>query len=301
MNPLPSRFPPSSLRVGGNNHAHHLVQKKGGGSWGDANRQLLLDVGIDPWLSRENLTWAPNGGGQHTGLRQQELNNRLTQVAGDLDGTIAALADWAIVSKQIGEQKLSSSAPAFDLAAWLDEFTTQVAEATIEAIDIVNESYSNCYAAVLMPDNGYVGVRLVVNTQEHVSTKLESMSGSQLTREYFEVSPAEFCRYEWQPFDRVNNMARALVGDFGDGEVWIEGVEDYDISPYIRDALVDAINRVQIPHRLRTTYRGDLLLGIGFADAGSNSEVDDVIIVSSQVNTEEWHNKVVQEWERLKR
>ncbi len=52
-------------------HAHHLGQKLGGGKAGATVRKILDDVGIDTYLSKHNLGWAPNAvKGQH-GLKPQ--------------------------------------------------------------------------------------------------------------------------------------------------------------------------------------------------------------------------------------
>jgi len=57
---------------------------------------MLEEVGLNPELARENLTWAKNKiPGQHGGGPQQDLNTRLKSVRGDPAGVKQVLADWA--------------------------------------------------------------------------------------------------------------------------------------------------------------------------------------------------------------
>jgi hypothetical protein len=79
-------------------HAHHLVQK---GKAGLANQAILNEVGIDPLLSRHNLTWAPlNARGQHGRVPQAQLNALLDDVRGDRAEVISVLQEWATISKE---------------------------------------------------------------------------------------------------------------------------------------------------------------------------------------------------------
>ena len=80
-------------------HAHHLVEKRGGGEFGEINREILSEVGIDPFLARENLTWAPNVTGQHGADAQNELTERLLPVRGDKNRIIQVLKDWAEIAR----------------------------------------------------------------------------------------------------------------------------------------------------------------------------------------------------------
>ncbi|MEM9383909.1 MAG: hypothetical protein AAGA68_02540 [Pseudomonadota bacterium] len=80
-------------------HAHHLVEKVGRGEFSARSREILAEVGIDPLLARENLTWAPNVAGQHGTGPQRELMTRLEAVRGDRRSIIKVLEDWAVVSK----------------------------------------------------------------------------------------------------------------------------------------------------------------------------------------------------------
>lgn len=84
-------------------HAHHLVEKIGGGASGEANRAILREVGINPTLARENFTSAPNKvTGQHGEIPQAELNRRLEAVKGDRTAIEAVLRDWATVCQSRG-------------------------------------------------------------------------------------------------------------------------------------------------------------------------------------------------------
>lgn len=80
-------------------HAHHLVEKVGRGPFSATNREILSEVGINPLLARENLTWAPNVAGQHGTGPQRELMERLQEVRGDKDAIIEVLQDWAEIAK----------------------------------------------------------------------------------------------------------------------------------------------------------------------------------------------------------
>lgn len=77
-------------------HAHHLVEKVGGGAAGDANRASIKEVGINVRLDRRNLDWAPfQTKGVHGDAVQAELGMRLSPVKGDVSGTEKVLRDWA--------------------------------------------------------------------------------------------------------------------------------------------------------------------------------------------------------------
>lgn len=77
-------------------HAHHLVEKVGGGAAGDANRASIKEVGINVRLDRRNLDWAPfQTKGVHGDAVQAELGMRLSPVKGDASGTEKVLRDWA--------------------------------------------------------------------------------------------------------------------------------------------------------------------------------------------------------------
>ncbi|WP_299495139.1 hypothetical protein [uncultured Shewanella sp.] len=80
-------------------HAHHKVEKKGGRSVGERNRELLREVNIDPELSKHNLTWAPNVKGQHGIYPQTQLYEKLLKVKGDRQGMIKVLKEWDDISK----------------------------------------------------------------------------------------------------------------------------------------------------------------------------------------------------------
>jgi len=80
-------------------HAHHLVEKVGRGEFSATNREILREVGIDPLLARENLTWAPNVAGQHGTGPQRELMELLQPVRGDRDAIVQVLKDWAEIAK----------------------------------------------------------------------------------------------------------------------------------------------------------------------------------------------------------
>ena len=85
-------------------HAHHLVEKVGGGVAGAENRTILQEVGINPNLQRENFTWAPNKvKGQHGQIPQAELNRRLQPVRGNKEGIEQVLKEWAIECQNRGK------------------------------------------------------------------------------------------------------------------------------------------------------------------------------------------------------
>ncbi|MFL7026819.1 RHS repeat-associated core domain-containing protein [Enterovibrio norvegicus] len=79
-------------------HAHHMVEKAGGKQAGQLNRMLLSEVGIDPLLSKHNLTWAPNVTGQHGYAPQLELSKKLIAVRGDRNGILNVLREQREVS-----------------------------------------------------------------------------------------------------------------------------------------------------------------------------------------------------------
>lgn len=79
-------------------HAHHLVEKGSSSPAAIENRKILEEVGINPLLSRDNLTWAPNITGQHGAIPQGELLDKLSSVRGDKDGIIDVLKQWAKIS-----------------------------------------------------------------------------------------------------------------------------------------------------------------------------------------------------------
>ena len=80
-------------------HAHHLVEKGGMSEAAIENRLILKEVGINPLLSRENLTWAPNITGQHGSIPQGQLLNKLLPVRYDRDGVIGVLNEWAEIAR----------------------------------------------------------------------------------------------------------------------------------------------------------------------------------------------------------
>lgn len=80
-------------------HAHHLAEKVGGGSAGALNREILEEIGINPLLSKHNITWAPNVAGQHGFGPQSELLRRLLPVRGDRAGVVRVLGEWAEISR----------------------------------------------------------------------------------------------------------------------------------------------------------------------------------------------------------
>lgn len=85
-------------------HAHHLVEKIGGGVAGSQNRIILEEVGINPQLDRINFTWAPmNIKGQHGGMIQEVLNGRLKAVRGNREGIEKVLRDWAVECQNRGK------------------------------------------------------------------------------------------------------------------------------------------------------------------------------------------------------
>ena len=84
---------------GGTSHAHHLVEKKGESVVAEQNRQILREVGIDPYLARENLTWAPNVVGQHGLTPQRQLLQMLSPVRGNREGIIGVLRQWSDIAK----------------------------------------------------------------------------------------------------------------------------------------------------------------------------------------------------------
>lgn len=86
---------------GGDSHAHHLAEKGSHSPAAVENRQILSDVGLNPKLSRENLTWADNVTGQHGGPPQSQLLNKLRLARGDLDKVINALNEWAEIAKKV--------------------------------------------------------------------------------------------------------------------------------------------------------------------------------------------------------
>lgn len=79
-------------------HAHHLVQKRGGGAPGVLNRTILEEAGINPLLSRHNFGWAPNIAGQHGAVPQGELLQALLPVRGDRAAIINVLSEWRAIS-----------------------------------------------------------------------------------------------------------------------------------------------------------------------------------------------------------
>lgn len=79
-------------------HAHHQVEKIGGGAPGVLNRAILEEVGISPLLSRHNLDWAPNVAGQHGAGPQRQLLEALLPVRGDRTGIIDVLSNWKSIS-----------------------------------------------------------------------------------------------------------------------------------------------------------------------------------------------------------
>ena len=81
-------------------HAHHLVQKVGGGAAGARNRELLREVGINPLLGRENLAWAPNIKFQHGRNPQADLLAMLEPVRGNRVAIVEVLERWAEIARK---------------------------------------------------------------------------------------------------------------------------------------------------------------------------------------------------------
>ncbi|PSU93789.1 hypothetical protein C0W35_11325 [Photobacterium kishitanii] len=79
-------------------HAHHMVEKVGGKQAGQLNRMLLSEAGIDPLLSKHNLTWAPNVAGPHGYAPQLELFKKLIVVRRDRNGILNVLREQREVS-----------------------------------------------------------------------------------------------------------------------------------------------------------------------------------------------------------
>ncbi|WP_421849487.1 RHS repeat-associated core domain-containing protein [Marinomonas sp.] len=84
---------------GSPSHAHHLVEKASASDAAIDNRSILKEVGLDPNLSRENLTWAPNVAGQHGAGPQGELNKMLSEVRGNRTAIITVLSEWDKIAK----------------------------------------------------------------------------------------------------------------------------------------------------------------------------------------------------------
>jgi len=62
-------------------HAHHIVQKKGGGEFAEKSRELLLENGIDPFFGKENLVFAPNKFGNHSNSTAKKIFKTLKSAA----------------------------------------------------------------------------------------------------------------------------------------------------------------------------------------------------------------------------
>ena len=87
-------------------HAHHIVMKKGGGEWGVKSRSLLEKYGIDPYFGKENLTWAPNGKGNHTINTAESVYKTLEAAeSGGRAGIIDALEELGKTAAKGGFEK----------------------------------------------------------------------------------------------------------------------------------------------------------------------------------------------------
>jgi hypothetical protein len=95
---LGQRYPGKTIG-GGKTHAHHIVMQEGTGVAGQAaveeSQAILHQRGINPFLDRENLVWAPNNGYLRTDEYAKQVLLRLKRATQTKEGITTALKEIA--------------------------------------------------------------------------------------------------------------------------------------------------------------------------------------------------------------
>ena len=143
------------------------------------------------------------------------------------------------------------------------------------------------YSAVVYCDSGFVSVGAALNTQEWLKSKIDDPD-EPAKKEYLEVLAAEWKEFDFESFNELNNQIYKFFESVDESGI---DLKDLDITNLFTEVIVRAIQHVNFAQILKTTYEGDLLLGMQFADPSSD-QWQASLKVSEIVNTDIWHQKL---------
>lgn len=161
----------------------------------------------------------------------------------------------------------------------------------LAAVDALNaEGADDVYAVAIIANSGFFsGVGLVSNTVAHLSATQNRVNDSSLSPEYFQLSPAEWNRYEWDSFARTNEYLGQLEELYYEDELPFE--DDSAFGRFMAAAVVDVFRRLDLRQRVASQHGPSLYLGLGYSDP-AESERSLVLAVGEALNDEGWSERL---------
>lgn len=161
----------------------------------------------------------------------------------------------------------------------------------LAAVDALNtEGADDVYAVAIMANSGFfAGVGLVSNTIAHLTETQNRINDPSLSPEYFQLSPAEWNRYEWDSFARTNEYLGQLEELYYGDELPFD--DDGAFGRFMATAVVDVFRHLNLRQRVASQHGPSLYLGLGYSDP-AESERSLVLAVGEALNDQRWNERL---------
>lgn len=161
--------------------------------------------------------------------------------------------------------------------------------ALIASIEQLNSMHGDdaVYAVVVYCASGCASMGLAFNTQVWLEKKLAELEG-QDTQNYMQLHASQWqgLNFAYDAFSEINEKLDDIFEDLYEADL-----SDDQLSELFVRVVTRAIRSVDFCKRVKTTFSGDLLLGMQFGDP-SPRDWQAALEVSRQVNSADWHAKL---------
>jgi len=162
-------------------------------------------------------------------------------------------------------------------------------QALISSIDELNTQHTadDIYALAVYCASGCASMGLAFNTVAWLEEKANEQSHNE-TRAYYELHASQWkeVNYGYAHFFTLNERLDEIFEDLYEADL-----SDDEISELFVRVLTRTINSTDMKNRIKTSFKGDLLLGMQFGDP-SQRDWNAALEVSRHVNCPEWHTKL---------
>ncbi len=162
---------------------------------------------------------------------------------------------------------------------------------TMTALDALNaDGASDVYGVAIIANSGFFsGVGLVSNTVAHLAELRAQVNDPSLGSEYFELSAAEWNRFEWDSFANTNEYLNELEELYYEDELPFEDEDALD--RFMIGAVVDVLRQLDLRQRVQSHHAASLYVGLGYSNP-SEKEGSLVLAVGEVLNDQGWVGKL---------
>lgn len=167
------------------------------------------------------------------------------------------------------------------------ELTRRLLADAATAVDGLNaEGADDVYGVAVIANAGFFsGLGLVSNTVTHLTAAQAANPDDTLSPVYFELSAAEWNRYEWAAFAETNGYLAELEDRYYEDELPFD--DDGEFAELVIATVIEVLRSLDLRQRVVSRHAGTLYVGLAYADPGADQRAQ-ILTVAEALNDEAW-------------